>query len=405
MVTYRKDRAYPHKLDLSEKNVKLCGAILQLFTESVGKKRSEIEEELKIYQMDVKNPKTVQGLSKILFHNSTFSQHNDCDPIALRSKIYSVAAEHWKNNDSPEQSFNSHKEDILQKSKISESEAHNNTETWLYGDISGNQVLRDTKKFKQITLLNRFNTEQVQGLLLSATSLELTIQKKQKPFFRQVMQMLKFFRLMYRVEMEDDDGLTLIIDGPGSVLENSKSYAVELANFFPAILILNSNWSLQARLQIKGKSKNFKLRLDHNSGYESYYIEKGIWYHDKVQNIVEHFNQKYKNEFIAEPTLEIVNLKHNQYLLPDFSVTHAKKKRNATNLKFEWIRYMSEEKKKWLLAIKNEIPHDYVFAFKGKRSQYQPILESLGENIMCFNNQLTAPAILKKVKDFRRSEQ
>lgn len=404
LVTYRENKAYPCKLDRSTANSRLCEMILQLFSESIGKKRSEIEEELKSYQTHVKNPKIVQGLSKILFHNSAFSQQADIDPVSLRKKLFSAAAKYWKTVGGANESSHDHKRKILQKSGNPETDAYEQTEVWMFGDLSGNQILKETPKFTKEELIDRFNIEQVQGLLLNAIDLRLSIQKKQKASFRQLMQMLKFFRLMYRVKMEDENWLTLVVDGPGSVLENSKSYAVELANFFPAIVLLDIQWSLRTVLKIKGKSMEQVLELDQTCGYKSHYPEKGVWYHNRIQTIVEHFNQKYQNDFIASPTLEIVNLQNNRYLLPDFIVSSINKKNKQTDMKIEWIRYMSIEKKNWLMEIKNQIPKNYVFAFKGKTSQYQQILKELGENILCFNNQLTAPAILKKFHEKRGIE-
>ena len=392
ILNYRKDRIYPHKLDRSEESLRLVEMIIQLFNQFKGKKRSEIEEELKNYHTVAKNPKVIQGLAKIMFHHSTFSHYTKSDPISQREKIFSLSAEYWKSAEFKADSLPERQKKIMLELGISDPNAHEQTEAWLFGDITGNQILQEVALFTQEQLLNRYNTEQVQGLLLNALELRLTIQRKQKASFRQLMQMLKFFRLMYQVKFEDKNRLTLIIDGPGSILENSRSYALELANFFPAVLLLDIPWSLKTSLQIKGNPRKLSLELDQSAGYRSHYTEKGVWFHDKMEEIITHFNHKYSPAFKASPILKIIDLKNNRYLLPDFSVVSDKKKR----VKFEWIRYLSKARINWMLEIKNEIPENYIFVIKGKKSHYRNLIDKIGGHLLCFNSQLTAPAILKK---------
>src|SRR3989339_1564181 len=104
---------------------------------------------------------------------------------------------------------------------------------------------------------------------------------------------LKFFGLLFTLLQDDAQGLKLRVDGPQQLLENGRSYGAELANFFAALLLLPGPWELEAPLRRKGVARGFTFYLDHRHGYQTPYRAKGIWSHQKLVDLQNHFNQKY----------------------------------------------------------------------------------------------------------------
>ena len=51
------------------------------------------------------------------------------------------------------------------------------------------------------------------------------------------MQYLKFYGLLFLVEKKEN-GWGLIIDGPESILDSTRSYGVNFSNLFPALLLI-----------------------------------------------------------------------------------------------------------------------------------------------------------------------
>jgi uncharacterized protein len=401
IATYRYGKVYPHKLKLNSSNIQLAAELIQLNGKAIGERRSEIEAQTAGLGFEKVNPKVIQGLQKILFDRSTFTHATEQDPEDIREEVFTASAEYWKNVSSvPEVS--GHKKNILQELHHGSPEHLTNTETWLFGDIIGNQKLISFETLSPEDLIHRFNIGQVQGQLLKAQDLEIKIQRNNNAAFRQVMHMLKFFRLMFEIREFENDLMTIGIDGPGAVLENRRSYGLEIAQFFPAILLMDNTWQLTAHVKRSPRARKSKLELTNESGYQSYYTPKRIWQHQKIAGLINRINEKFGDSLKAKHKQTIVSLKDNRYLLPDFVVQIKAGSdmdfHKGSEILVEWIPYLSDSKVKWLKKIYPELPANYVFAVKGKRTRLKALINKLGDQLMIFATELTAPAVKKQVE-------
>lgn len=401
ITTFRKGKAYPYKLANNEENRDMVSDLIYLFEESIESKRFEIEENIKGYAAEASNPKIIQGIAKILFARSEFSNSSEENPQERRERVFSASADYWKSLDgesSPDILI--HKRRILESIDEAKPEHLENTDSWMFGDVVSNQRLTKFETISPEKLIHRFNIEQVQGLLLNALSLDLTIQKLQEATFRQVMQMVKFFGLMYSVTVTEDDKITIHFDGPSSILQNGRSYSLEIAQFFPAILLLKNEWTLEATLKISNRPRDFLLEITNKNPYCTYYPEKGRWSHEKIEGVIDRFNEKYSETLEARGEQTILPLRNNRYLLPDLIIA-PKKGRWKKEVMVEWIRYLSPTKIKWLEEVQPELPPNYVFAVKGSRIKLKALLETMDHQILLFSNELTAPALKKKIDELQ----
>ena len=67
---------------------------------------------------------------------------------------------------------------------------------------------------------------------------------------------LNFIRLMFRARTVGSD-IEVEIDGPQSLLSLSTRYGMQLADFFPAILLQTGDWTIEASL-LRGRKRKFK---------------------------------------------------------------------------------------------------------------------------------------------------
>lgn len=400
LARFKNGIARPFQLQHSSRHIALAEQIIDLFASSLKSKRYEIEEEIKSMTIEKVNPKVVQGLAKVLFNRCCFLDFGDSDPQALREKLFTVSAEYWASRPPLAVALQEHRKRILTDAGVEAPEAFEETDAWLFGDITSNQILKSFETIAPEQLLNRYNIEQIQGLLLNADQLTLHLQLLNEGSLRQVMQMLKFFQLMFQVTDATADRVTLKIDGPGSIFENTRSYGLEIANFFPAILLLNPPWELQATLNIPSRRRRFQLTLNQQIGLESPYSRKGVWNHQKITRLVERFNEKYGEEYEARPENQLIALSNNRYLLPDITIRHLSSSRQFS---IEWIHYLSDTKLKQLLQVQRELPERYLFAVKGKRSKLEKQKQSLGAQLLVIVRELTAPALLKAIQELNDS--
>ena len=400
ITTYRNGKAYPYKLPIDENTIQISENLIRLFQESIDSKRCEIEEEVMQFQQEKFNPKALQGLAKILFDRCEFAQPDFESMSGLRSDVFDMSANYWKTDAVESVEYQKHQLNILQKLKDSgnQSEADENG-SWLYADISDNALLGAFAELTAEELIHRFNIEQIQGLLIHSESMILNLPKKRDATFRQVMQMLKFFRLMFDVNEDQKETLKITVDGPGSILENSRSYGLEIANFFPAVLLLKSPWQLKATLRIKGKPRKFTLELNEQNPYQTFYRSKGVMSHEKVKELVKRFREKFSDGYKISTNHRVVRLRRNNYLLPDFSIKKYDLKDSQERFKevqVEWVQYLSKSKIDRLIGIRDELPENYVFAVKGKRQKLKDLSQKMGDHLFIFTNQLTK----KKKKKF-----
>ncbi len=383
---YRKGKVSPKRLPLAQEPLALAGDLIQAFHCAGGMSREAIEEDLAGIDDYGQNPKVVKGLIKILFTRSEFAHNLQSDLSALREEVWDQVAQWWKNSTQELADSRQAAQEILPPHLTPPPEP---IERWLFGDLAAQQLLTTPPKLTPSELLQRYNLEQAQGLLLQTEKMTLEI-KQRGAQFRPLMQRLRFFRLLFRVLQQGNDQLTIEIQGPQAVLENSRSYGVELANFFPALLSLEPKWKMEAQIKRKGVARCFTLALDSDSGYPSPYRPKDQWRHDKISALIQRFNESYGAKFKAKQPLDAFFLPNGALLLPDLELLQGKKK-----IQVEWLRYFSTAKEEWLIQVAKALPKGYCFAIKAKGAQKKRLEAALPGQVLCFSTELTAPALKK----------
>ncbi len=187
----------------------------------------------------------------------------------------------------------------------------------------------------------RYNVAQVQGLLLRAERVELTAPWPAPRRLRQLMRYLKFYRLLFREAPPPtppsagparrraatgagppaEPELHLVIDGPLSVLESATRYGLELAQFFPALLLWEPPWRLEAELRL-GRSQSraqspARLCVEPHPWLRSHYPDHGQWIPADVLRFVAAFNAG-ASPWRAAAAEALLALPDNRCLVPDF---------------------------------------------------------------------------------------
>ncbi len=395
LARYKNGIVFPYHLAGSSKNLRLASNLIELFQAGTEKKRYELDEEIKALYVEKVNPKIVQGMAKLLFDRCEFSDYGESDPQSVRQEVFTASANYWTTSPSLKSGLLNHKQQILEAAGVSAQSAYQETDSWLFGDVAGNRVLKEFQPINDSDLISRFNIEQIQGLLLHAEKMELRLRAMKDSSFRQIMQMLKFFQLMFQVTEADKHWLSITIDGPGSILENARSYGLEIANFFPAILLLSVPWNMTTTLKVPSRKRRFKLELSHENDLNTFYQTKGVWNHERALGLIQRFNEKYSDEMEASAENHLIALSNNRYLIPDIVI---KDKQTNELYMVEWIHYLTESKIKQLDMLKEELPGKYLFALKGKKNKLEQLRKKLGQQVLIFAKDLTAPALYKTIK-------
>jgi predicted nuclease of restriction endonuclease-like RecB superfamily len=77
---------------------------------------------------------------------------------------------------------------------------------------------------------------------------------------RKLMRRLKFYRLLAEVKRVSATEISLTLSGPAAIFGENRKYGLQLAAFFPVILLLEK-WKIRAELSLRGKD-SLVLNLD-----------------------------------------------------------------------------------------------------------------------------------------------
>lgn len=399
ITTFRKGKAYPSKLPLDEENISLISNLLETISLSEEINRKELEEELYQIASQKKEPKVFQGLIKLLLDHTIFSKPPSEDIFTRRKKLFDQSVAYWKSTKNTG-SLSEIRKEFFQTLEGYKNEEitilKENPEKWLFSDVSSYQMLEESPKISPEEVIHEYNLCQFQGLLFYTRSATLTIYRNSKSNLKQLIQMLKFFGLMFSIKNSDDELFVICIDGPDSVLENSRSYGLELANFFPFVLLLKGKWELGVTIQPPKRPRSFLVKLNENNIYKTKYQEKGIWIQEKIERLVERWNQKYESQYLAVCEDSLISISNNQVLIPDIKIIS----QNNHKLVYwiEWVRYINVAQLKKMKKIKHELPNNYFWAIKGKRTKWKEQFEWIESNLILFQNELTLQAIYQKIQ-------
>ena len=293
------DTASPALLDFAAE-------LISLYADAAKQRmsREELESLTTVLLRRHRDPKFGEGLNKLLWDRCEFDIPRELDYPGMRRKLFACSAEALKQ---------SHGD--LDRYRELLGDFHEFMAADIYGDLPEQERLLHFRELYPNELLSRYNTAQVQGLLFYASEVELQIHDDNPAELRRVFKYLKFFRLLAELERGRNGMLNLHISGPFSLFANTRKYALQLANFFPALLHLSS-WKLRAEIQLG----NFRgtLNLDNRCGLVSHYRNFSSYVPEEIRLFHKLFSDTATGWKIIGDTPFIAGIKP-ELIFPDLS--------------------------------------------------------------------------------------
>ena len=188
----------------------------------------------------------------------------------------------------------------------------------MYADLKEEQILiKADLPTGAEGLLHRYNVALVQSVLLRASRLSLTLENPAPRRLRQLFRYLKFHQLMYRITRTDKT-IQLVIDGPESLLRQSTRYGLQLATFFPALLLQECPWQAVAEV-MWGKARKIRktLTITSKAGLRSHYRDRGAYKPRAGEWFETRFTELASSWKLSEGT--ILDLGNQSLLIPDYT--------------------------------------------------------------------------------------
>lgn len=302
----RNDKISPSLVDPREPGLlQVARDMVALFADSSGKTLAELEELMDEAPWSV-HPRRA-ALAKLL--TDRCDEEDDDGAVAAQRWNVLKAAEEQRGR----KAFGTSAAAFAESLALSLQKDPATLKDELYADLPEYRRLKDFAKIEPEALLHRLNCAEVQGLLLHAQEVRLTLVcslVERRRFFR----LLKFQQLLAEVE-EDDGALSVSLSGPLRIFQNSQSYGLRLANFFPYVLQL-PRWELTAAIKLNGRE--LSLALDHRAGIKSHYREHTPYLPKELTAFIASFNAR-SSDWQAELGDDYLHLGRQSYCFPDVS--------------------------------------------------------------------------------------
>lgn len=198
--------------------------------------------------------KILKGIAEVMFRSCKFTKPGTLEPESIRSKVFLSA---------PNGVFDvSQKSEILSKIAKEEGCSEDDVIESLYSDLEDEEILSEIPEIGEEELCRRFNLEQVETLLMRAVSLSVSGMRS----YGLIVSKVRSLDLMYRIDSSGNEIRNIWIEGPASVIEESKKYSTKFAGII-RYLISFDEWEVDSEVELsrEGKKERFRFHLDSSS--------------------------------------------------------------------------------------------------------------------------------------------
>ncbi|MEM0083190.1 MAG: DUF790 family protein, partial [Candidatus Nezhaarchaeales archaeon] len=358
----------PNFARLTYENEFAASLLIEVYNEHVGKRLEELEESLEDAESQLEDmdyhPKFVRGLIELLNRRITISRPSTkIQPEVARRMVFSVSSE--KGFAINEQARSEILSEAARRLKVSVEELIEAFEA----SYEGSEVITSFDALDPLDLLKYYNLSLLQTLLFRATSMTI-ISNMTGTEAKSILRKVKQLGLMYMVEKEN--GLLKIhIDGPASVLTQTRRYGTRMARVLPLVLHLRM-WRMKADIQ--HSNKRYVLEIDERYGDM---LPSKPPIEEKFDSMIEEdFMLRFKAfkmgwDIVREPDLVVID---GMVLIPDFAFMKDDLKVYLEIMGF-WtpeyverkLRKISAMKDPMIVAINRKLScaKEVCFAFKG----------------------------------------
>ncbi len=258
--------------------------ILDVLREGVGRRRGEIDEEIAAIVGDGVDHKLTRGLVKLALDRCDFEVQSPVPPADLRARVFRMATHEGPLATHAVEGGRPTRLQLFERLGVEFGVDPEALAGSLYADHAERQVLSTVDALDADKLLHRYNVALVQAVLYKAVELKILLEHPAPARVRQLLRAVKFHQLIHSVQ-RTPVGLVVTIDGPASLFSQTTRYGLALARFFPALLLVETPWRVEARVQWTRGQRT--LALDSAFGLRSHYRDAGAWVPREVQTLAE----------------------------------------------------------------------------------------------------------------------
>ncbi len=370
----------------------IASQIIDTIEASEGQTLDEISEALSAVARSPRHEKVWAGLKKLALDDCQFGTPLEVDAPSLRTDLFTAACR-ARRAATAEAPFS--REQVLREVAARVRATCEEVEDGLFSDLKGaSRLTRPTRLSKEL-LVEAFELAQIQGILLRAVSLRVTVECSSPDQARELFHKLKFRRLLFRLNETNPGVYEIQIEGPFSLFESVTKYGLQLALLVP-ILQRCLRAELSAEL-LWGKERR---RLTFQTTFVGNEEVGAAPLRSEVSSIMSAL-EKAKSPFHAEPAREFFNIPGVGLCVPDLKLSAAGRDDVYVEVLGFWSREAVWKRVEWAEA---GAPVKVVFAVSSRLRVSQEVLpQETGAALYVYKGQMSAPALLRQVEELSRS--
>lgn len=298
--------------------VALAEKMVEVYRNGAGLRRRDLHRRIRNLFDEVSDcpSRRIDAFCKLLDESAVFDDSGRKTAPKLRQKVFSRAAEFHPLVSMADSLFETAVGDVRSKISKELGQSWDEIEERLFADVLEYHKLTSFDGFADPrTLLSRYNLAQVQVALFSAVSMELRITKN----FKQILRAIRLAQLMHTITRVSDGVFDVRIDGPASVLRETRRYGVQMAKLLP-VLVATDGWAFHAQLVIN-KRIHLSLRLQDKDGLRSPISPEDEFDSSVEQNFAEKWGEESRDGWTLSREADFL-IAGQKTFVPDFLFRH-----------------------------------------------------------------------------------
>lgn len=266
IADYDRGRVQPDRLTQKRHSqyLLLAESMLRIYRQGQGSMRGQLHRSVhQLFDDQLDCPvRRIDAMCKLLDERAKYDKDKRGNAAELRKKVFRLAAQKHPLVTTADQLFES--DQIAVKQEIADQLGipWSKIERELFSDVQQFHRLVDFEGYESAAaLLARYNVAQSQAVLYDAVAMTIWA----KDDFKLILRYAKLARLMHTISRQPDGQYVIYLDGPVSVLKQTRRYGVAFAKFLPSILACK-DWRLQAVIQHRRSNWQNQFRLSPADG-------------------------------------------------------------------------------------------------------------------------------------------
>lgn len=393
VIRVRRGRVYPAFSTLKEEELFVASEVIEAFRESLGRRRAELEEKLRMVETAAFrlgcHYKLARGLAHILRRRAVFRKPEvKIDPFRARIETFRAAAS-LGGLALTEEERRRALEEASRKLGVSVGDLWAAFES----AYEENEVLVDFEEPTPEDLLRDYNLSLAQTVLFKALMLRAEVRASGGEA-KILLRNTKRLGLMYMARRERGR-LVLDIDGPASLLRQTERYGTRLAKLLPSIVALRE-WRVVAWVKRKERRLLFEMSSERSPPLPRLELK----YEPYDSSIEEDFYRRFSKAgsgwaIHREPEPLVVD---GHVLVPDFAFDKGEVRVYMEIVGFWTPGYLKRKVKK-LRALRGV----NMIVAVDKEKACSPEVLSLPHTVVVFKRKVPIDAIYRLLKGYERS--